>query len=133
MPIHEPDLARWRDTLLGAAMDRPALDSDIIAAILESALLPEALRHNIQQDLCFPFAVAGGDPARAAEQIGGLLETIAAERAFGEHGAMLDAEATAAAAQGDEDGWQAAEAERETLREQHTRLLEEAFRLGEPA
>ena len=131
--IEEPDLRRWRDALMGAAMDHPTLDSDIIAAILEAALLPEALRHNIQQDLCFPFSVAGADPHRAAEQIGGLVEQLAGERAVDEHGAVLDAEAVAISVQGDLDGYLLVEAELAGLREQRERLRDRAAELGEPA
>jgi DNA primase len=128
--IEEPALRKWRDVLMGAAMDHPALDSDLIGAILDAALLPETLRHNIQQDLCFPFSRADADPARSAEQIGGLLAVLAGERALGEHLGVLDAEAVATIA--DADGYEPVEAERAHVREQQVQLLEEAFRLGQP-
>ena len=131
--IEEADLRRWRDTLMGAGMDHPALDSDLIAAILDAALLPETLRHSIKQDLCFPFSRADADPGRSAEQIGGLLAVLAGERGLAEHAAVLDAEAVALVAGGsDADAYLATEAERAHVREQQEQLLEEAFRLGEP-
>ena len=132
LQIDHPDLRRWRDALVDGAIGRPALDSDAIAAILEAALLPEALRFDIQQDLRFPFAHAAADPAAAARQLEGLIETLSAERELADHLASLDAAAIAAATGADADGYAAADDERAGVREQSNRLLEAAFRLGEP-
>ena len=91
--VDEPELARWRDALVGAAIDQPALDSDAIAAILEAALLPEALKTNIQRDLHFPFLLDGADPARSAEQVSAMVDLLAGEPALADEAQMLDVRA----------------------------------------
>ncbi len=132
LAIDHPDLRRWRDALVDGAIRSPALDSDAIAAILDAALLPEALRYDMQRDLRFPFVDGHAAPERATGQLEGLIETLCAERELADHLAVLDAGAVAAAVGQDEGGFLAAEAERANVREQNTHLLEAAFRLGEP-
>jgi len=127
--IDESDLARWRDALVNAAIDHPALDGDAIAAILEAALLPEALQANIQKDLRFPFVIEGADAQRSAEQVRGMVEILSTEHALGDEARMLDVEAVAAVMA--EAGFEDVEAERATVRDQQALLLERAFRLGE--
>jgi DNA primase len=127
--IDEPDLARWRDALVKGAIDHPALDSDVIAAILEAALLPEALKTNIQRDLNFPFLLDGADEARSAEQVSGMIDLIASEHALADEARMLDVEVVAAVM--NETGYEDAEAERQAVREAQANLLERAFQLGE--
>ena len=133
VPIADPDLARWRAVLVEAALRDPTLDSDGIGAILDAALLPEALRQDIVHDLRFPFSRGDADPARAERQIAGLLEVLLGERELDEEFAMLDAEVVAAAvAEDGDDRYGRAESARAAARERRSSLLEAAMELGEP-
>ncbi|WP_294391708.1 DNA primase [uncultured Sphingomonas sp.] len=129
LPIADEKLDRWRRALMDAAWRHPALDSDAIPSILETALLPEVLQFNLQQRLRFPFI--GTDGSLAAEQLGALIDMLCAERELGEQLAMLNAEAQGAVANGNEDRYGRVESERADIREQQARLLEHAFGLGQ--
>jgi DNA primase len=131
MPIADDKLARWRDALVTAAWRHPALDSDAIPSILESALLPEILQVNLQKQLRFAFLdqdLAGTD---AAAVLTGLIDTLCAERELGDQLAILDADAKGAVANGDEERYGRVELERADVREQQQMLLETAFGFGE--
>nr|WP_223797065.1 DNA primase [Sphingomonas nostoxanthinifaciens] len=131
MPIADERLARWREALVDAAWRHPALDSDAILSILDTALLPELLQVNLQKSLRFPFLHAEAGSDRGTGQIAGLIDTLCAERELREHGDMLEAEAKAAATDGDGERYSRIEDERMTVREQQAEVLEAAFRLGE--
>ena len=87
----------------------------------------------ISSRICaFPSRTPTPTPLRAAKALEGLIETLCAERELADHFAALDAAAVAAVTGGDEGGFAAAEDERAGVREANNRLLEAAFRLGEP-
>ncbi|WP_420141411.1 DNA primase [Sphingomonas sp.] len=131
MPIGDEKLRRWRDALVTAAWRHPTLDSDAIPSILETALLPEVLKANLQERLRFPFIDRDITGDRAEAQLAGLIDTLCAERELEDQLAMLDADAKGAVAEGDGDRYGRVESERADVRDQQQRLLEAAFALDE--
>jgi DNA primase len=131
MQIGDEKLRRWRDALVTAAWRHPALDSDAIPSILEAALLPEVLQVNLQKQLRFPFLDRNMAGNEASVHLGGLIDTLCAERELEEQLAILDADAKGAVAEADEDRYGRVESERADVREQQQKLLETAFGLSE--
>lgn len=141
LPVADPQTARWRDTLVAAALRRPplfddrTLDSDVVGAILAAALLPETIQHDIRTDLRFPFTRGPVDPDRAERQIAGMIEALAGGREIEEDRAAYAASAIAALAgdgQVDEDRFEAIGAALAMTREREAELIDSAFRLGDP-
>ena len=135
IPIDHEDLAKWRESLISAALRHPALDQDLMTAILQSALLPEVLLSDLQKNLRYKFLQPEMDADKARIQLVGLIEMLCEEQALDEHLAMLDAEAVAAAIRGTEDeansAYRTVDRERAEVREQQADLLERAYRLDE--
>lgn len=125
--IDHPDLLRWRDALLNAAITRPALDTDGVSAILETAALTDVQRLDMQYDLRFPFTVGGGDAAFAIERLVALIEMLNEERELDEEMARLNAAMIADTGLG---RYEAIEAARQLIREKKFRLRERGFELG---
>ncbi len=96
--ISDPGLARLRELLLDAAMRDPHLDKSALDHNLASAgvgaLADEVRRSN---RLAFSFTRPGGDSARAAQDLGAVLDVLAAleaiEAALGEATARLSSTA----------------------------------------
>ncbi|HEX8443042.1 MAG TPA: DNA primase [Allosphingosinicella sp.] len=99
--IDHPDLARWRETLIEAALTNPDLDEDGLAAILQINLLPETLQWDVQSDLRFGF-MRGSEPVeRSVAQLRALVRHLGEEQGLGTQGMELD-EAALADAAGDD-------------------------------
>lgn len=125
--IDHPDLLRWRDALLNAAITRPALDTDGVSAILETAALTDVQRLDMQYDLRFPFTVGGADAAFAIERLVALIEMLNEERELDEEMARLNAAMIADTGLG---RYEAIEAARQLIREKKFMLRERGFELG---
>jgi DNA primase len=125
--IDHPDLLRWRDALLNAAVTRPALDTDGVSAILETAALTDVQRLDMQYDLRFPFTVGGADAAIAIERLVALIEMLNEERELDEEMARLNAAMIADTGLG---RYEAIEAARQLIREKKFMLRERGFELG---
>ena len=125
--LDHPDLLRWRDALLNAAITRPSLDTDGVGAILETAALTDVQRLDMQYDLRFPFTFGGGDTAFAVERLVALIEMLNEEHELDEEMARLNAAAIADTGLG---RYEAIEAARQLIREKKFRLRERGFELG---
>jgi len=125
--LDHPDLLRWRDALLNAAIARPGLDTDGVGAILETAALTDVQRFDIRYDLRFPFTPGGGDADVAAERLAALIEMLNEERELDEEMARLNAATIADTGLG---RYEAIEAARQLIREKKFRLRERGFELG---
>ena len=101
LKIDNPDLARWREALIEAALTTPDLDGDGLAAILEINLLPETLQWDVQSDLRFGFLRGADGADRPAAQLRMLVRHLGEEQGLGAEAKELDAAALADAA-GDE-------------------------------
>ena len=132
LSIADNELDRWRNSLIEAAWRHPALDSDVIAAILEVAQLPEAMRNDIQKDLRFPFSQRTAEPLRAREQIEGMIDHFCETGEYRDQLAVLNAEAVPASSDATDERYCSIEFERKAVRAQLDRLVSVSSRLGEP-
>jgi DNA primase len=125
--LDHPDLLRWRDALLTAAVTRPALDTDGVSAILETATLTDVQRSDMQYDLRFPFTVDRTDAGFAIERLVALIDMLNEERELDEEMARLNAVMIADTGL---SRYEAIEAQRQSVREKKFRLREHGFELG---
>jgi len=98
MRIDHPDLARWREALVEAALTSPDLDEDGLAAILQINLLPETLQWDVQSDLRFGFLRGSEAPERSTTQLRALVRHLGEEQGLTTQGVELDKAALADAA-----------------------------------
>jgi hypothetical protein len=96
--IDHPDLARWRETLIEAALTTPDLDEDGLAAILQVNLLPETLQWDVQSDLRFGFMRGSEGAERSTVQLRALIRHLGEEQGLGSQSKELDEAALADAA-----------------------------------
>lgn len=120
IPLANAHLGKWRDSIAEAVLERPDLDDDGVEAILETRLLPETIRFDINSDLRFGFTSRSTAPGAAAKQLEALVTFLAEERDIKEQMDALNKAAVEAV--GDE--YDVIEADRQRVRRQQTDLLE---------
>lgn len=77
-----PTLAAWRDLLVQASFERPALEESLIDAILADSTLSDVERRNIQHDLGFSFFRRHCDPATAEADLAEVINILVFEQEF---------------------------------------------------
>ncbi|MCE7797436.1 DNA primase [Sphingobium sufflavum] len=73
-------LARWRDILVSASYERPALEEDLIEAILASSDIQNLERRDLQNDLAFSFFFKSGDRETAEGDLKEVIQTLVVEQ-----------------------------------------------------
>ncbi|USI73042.1 DNA primase [Sphingomonas morindae] len=127
LPIDQPRLARWRDTLVAAALRGADLEGDCIDHILAADGLAQVLEQRLTRDLRFAFTSEAADEERRIAVLEGLIAFLCEERELDEGLRGLD---RAAVEDGAGDGYLAIEAERQYLRARRAELFAAASFLG---
>nr|WP_221230907.1 DNA primase [Sphingobium subterraneum] len=99
--LHMPTatLTEWKNLLIRASFERPALEENLLDAILADSSLGPIERRNIQHDLGFSFFRPGADPTMAEQDLVEVIEILRFEQ---ELTAQLARHESALYAQGDE-------------------------------
>ncbi|CAN5273225.1 hypothetical protein BH10PSE13_BH10PSE13_01680 [soil metagenome] len=84
--------SRWRDILVNASYDRPALEEDMIDAILASSDIGAPERRDLQHDLAFSFFFKMDDAETAEKDLGEVICTLVVEQDLAARLAALDME-----------------------------------------
>jgi hypothetical protein len=75
-------LDAWRNLLIRASFERPALEESLIDAILSDSSLSDMERRNIQHDLHFSFFRTGVDEEMAENDLGEVINILLFEQEF---------------------------------------------------
>jgi DNA primase len=80
--LHLPteDLTNWRDILVSASYERPALEEDLIEAILASSDIRKPERRDLQHDLAFSFFFKSSDRQTAETDLIEVIRTLVVEQ-----------------------------------------------------
>ncbi|HEX7857048.1 MAG TPA: DNA primase [Sphingobium sp.] len=85
-------LADWRDILVSASYERPALEEDLIEAILASSDIQNLERRDLQHDLAFSFFFKNRDRHTAEADLGEVISTLVVEQDLSARLAALETE-----------------------------------------
>ncbi len=80
LTLPTPHLGEWRDVLVLASYDRPALEEDLIEAILASSDIQNIERRDLQRDLAFSFFFKSADPETAEADLKEVIQTLVVEQ-----------------------------------------------------
>lgn len=79
LPLKHPKLQIWRRVILTAVMDRPDLDEDALATILDSSEASPIEKRDLQRDLAFSFFRRMADSEAAQTDLLRVMTILAAE------------------------------------------------------
>ncbi|HEY5723279.1 MAG TPA: DNA primase [Allosphingosinicella sp.] len=79
LEFKHPKLKRWFDILVGAVMERPLLEEDLVEAILDSSDIAPVEKRDLSRDLGFSF-FRRRHPERAKTDLREVIGTLVAER-----------------------------------------------------
>ena len=134
LTISEPLLARWRDLLVGAAVERPNLDEDMIETILSDADLESTEKRHAWRDLGFSFFYRKTDAEIAMRDLEAAIETIARSQELDQNLKDVRINLEQAAESEDfESIWNRESKRRKQLMAEKQRLHDELESLGEAA